>query len=79
MAAQPQDAESGIESEVRRIRGLIDKHAYAEALSVASALLEQAPGLQGRHRSVAQLRALARAADKRTRAVRRAHYWPPNL
>jgi tetratricopeptide (TPR) repeat protein len=43
MAAQPQDAESRIESEVRRIRGLIDRHAHAEALSVASALLEQAP------------------------------------
>jgi tetratricopeptide (TPR) repeat protein len=43
MAAQPQDGESRIESEVRRIRGLIAKHAHAEALSVAGALLEQAP------------------------------------
>jgi hypothetical protein len=43
MAAQPQDAASRIESEVRRIRGLIDRHAHAEALSVAGALLEQAP------------------------------------
>ena len=43
MAAQPQEAEARIESEVRRIRGLIDRHAHAEALSLASALLEQAP------------------------------------
>jgi tetratricopeptide (TPR) repeat protein len=43
MAAQPQHAESRIESEVHRIRGLIEKHAYAQALAQATVLLGEVP------------------------------------
>jgi tetratricopeptide (TPR) repeat protein len=43
MAAQPQHAESRIESQVHRIRGLIEKHAYAPALAQATALLGEVP------------------------------------
>jgi len=43
MAAQSQDAPSGIESEVRRAGGFLDRHAPAEALAVATPLLEQVP------------------------------------
>ena len=97
MAAQPQDAESPIESEVRRIRGLIDKHAHAahprdieamrllgqlglqlDVLDDAEFLLESvlafAPDYHIARYDYAQV-----LTEKRTRAVRRAHYWPPNL
>ncbi|HXW75534.1 MAG TPA: sulfotransferase [Steroidobacteraceae bacterium] len=43
MAAPPQHAPSHSESELRRARGLLDRHAPAEALSIAAPLLEKLP------------------------------------
>ncbi len=43
MAAQPQHVESRIESEVHRIRGLIERHAYRRALEGATVLLGEVP------------------------------------
>jgi len=42
-AAQPMPPPSRIEAEVRRARALVEKHQFAEALSVAQALLAEVP------------------------------------